>query len=153
MQAHVGYYTISTDARLEQNQPPTNQGRPRRPHQKMGRTVESYRMALEEEISNWNGFARALRKPEREAFEALMDMCRTHASDGGCATNPIIFEPMIMSIVLEQQLRIRQMENELQAMRTQSANASAALKSGQTEQTAPSALQPTISGGVQPRLN
>jgi hypothetical protein len=41
----------------------------------MGKTVESYRMALEEEIHRWDGFARALRKEYREAFEELMDMC------------------------------------------------------------------------------
>ena len=38
----------------------------------MGKTVESYRMALEGEISRWSGFARALRKDDREAFEELM---------------------------------------------------------------------------------
>ena len=43
----------------------------------MGKTVESYRIALEQEISRWNGFARALRKEDREAFEELMDMCRS----------------------------------------------------------------------------
>jgi len=37
----------------------------------MGKTVESFRMALEGEISRWNGFARALRDEERQAFEAL----------------------------------------------------------------------------------
>jgi hypothetical protein len=43
---------------------------------RMGKTVESYRIALEQEISRWNGFARALR---REAFEELMHMCRNFA--------------------------------------------------------------------------
>ena len=37
----------------------------------MGKTVESYRMALEGEISRLNGFVRALRKDDREKFEAL----------------------------------------------------------------------------------
>jgi hypothetical protein len=40
----------------------------------VGKTVESLRMALEGEISRWNGFARALRKDDREAFEEIMDM-------------------------------------------------------------------------------
>jgi hypothetical protein len=55
---------------------------------RMGKTVESYRMALESEISRWNGFARVLRKEDREAFDELMDMCRSFASAGGNATNP-----------------------------------------------------------------
>ena len=79
----------------------------------MGKTVESYRIALEEEIHRWDGFARALRKKDREAFEELMDMCRTFASESSNATNPIIFEPIIMSILLFQQKRIRELERKL----------------------------------------
>jgi len=46
----------------------------------MGKTVESFRIALEKEISRWSGFARALRRSDREAFDELMDMCRSYAS-------------------------------------------------------------------------
>ena len=66
----------------------------------MGKTVESSRMALEGEIGRWNGFARALRKEDREAFEERIDMCRGYASEAGNATNPILFEPFILSILL-----------------------------------------------------
>jgi len=79
----------------------------------VGKTVESYRMALESEINRWNGFARALRKSDREAFEELMDSCRNNAMAAGNATNPIIFEPMVMSILLGQQKRLRKLEQEL----------------------------------------
>jgi hypothetical protein len=79
----------------------------------VGKTVESYRMALESEISRWSGFARALRKEDREAFDELMDMCRSYASESGNATNPIVFEPMVMSILLGQQKRLRKLEQEL----------------------------------------
>ncbi len=81
----------------------------------MGRTVESFRMALEGEICRWNGFSRALRMPERAAFEELMDSCRQFASESSCATNPIIFEPMVMSILLSQQVRIQKLEEQLQS--------------------------------------
>jgi hypothetical protein len=79
----------------------------------MGKTVECYRMALEGEISRWNGFVRALRKDDREAFEELMDICRGYASEAGNATNPILFEPMVMSVLLGQQKRIRALEKKL----------------------------------------
>jgi len=89
----------------------------------MGKTVESYRMALEGEISCWNGFARALRKDDREAFEEMMDMCRDFASEAGNATNPIIFEPMVMSILRGQQKRLRKLEQELKVFeKTQLSN-------------------------------
>ena len=75
----------------------------------MGKTVESYRMALESEINRWNGFARALRKEDREAFDELMEMCRNNAMAAGNACNPIIFEPMVISILLGHQKKLRKL--------------------------------------------
>jgi hypothetical protein len=86
----------------------------------MGKTVESYRMALEDEIRRWNGFAKALRSEDREAFEALMDACRSFASAGSNATQPILFEPMIMSILLYQQKKLHRLEKTLDAIKQQS---------------------------------
>jgi hypothetical protein len=76
----------------------------------MGKTVETYRMALDDEIRRWKGFANALRKEDREAFEALMDACRGYASAGSNAVQPILFEPMIMSMLLSQQVRLLRLE-------------------------------------------
>jgi len=59
----------------------------------MVKTVESFRIALEGEISQWSVFTRALCKPDREASDELMDMCRSYVSESRCATNPIIFDP------------------------------------------------------------
>ena len=81
----------------------------------MGRTVESYRMALEDEISRWKGFEKALRVEDREAFEALMDACRSYASAGSNATQPILFESMALSILLSQQKKIIRLEKKLDA--------------------------------------
>ncbi|TRO53800.1 hypothetical protein E2P63_02010 [Candidatus Bathyarchaeota archaeon] len=81
----------------------------------MGRTVESYRMAMEDEIRRWKGFVKALRTEDREAFEALMNACRLYASAGSNATQLILFEPMIMSILLFQQKKIHRLEKTLDA--------------------------------------
>jgi hypothetical protein len=81
----------------------------------MGRTVESYRIALEDEISRWKGFAKALRTEDHEAFDALMDACRLFASAGSNATQPILFEPMVMSILLFQQKKLHRLEKALDA--------------------------------------
>jgi hypothetical protein len=85
----------------------------------VGRTVESYRMALEDEISRWKGFAKALRTEDREAFDALMNACRLFASAGSNATQPILFEPMVMSILLFQQKKLRRLEKALDATKQQ----------------------------------
>jgi hypothetical protein len=74
-------------------------------------------MALEDEIRRWKGFTKALRAEDREAFEALMDACRLYASAGSNATQPILFEPMVMSILLYQQKKIRRLEKALDAIK------------------------------------
>jgi hypothetical protein len=83
----------------------------------MGKTVESYRMAIEDEIRRWNGFAKALRSEDREAFETLMDACRNYASAGSNAVQPILFEPMIISMLLSQQIRLQRLQKELDALK------------------------------------
>jgi hypothetical protein len=83
----------------------------------MGKTVESYRLALDAEIQSWHGFVKALRTDDREAFEQMSDACRNHASAGSNATRPEVFEPMVMSIVLEQQKRLTRLEKELVAIK------------------------------------
>jgi hypothetical protein len=85
----------------------------------MGKTVESYRMALEDEIHRWSSFEKVLRTEDRQAFEALMDSCRNYASAGSNATNPILFEPMVMSILLSQQVKISRLEKALDAVKRQ----------------------------------
>jgi hypothetical protein len=82
----------------------------------MGKTVETYRMALDDEIRRWKGFANALRKEDREAFEALMDACRGYASAGSNAVQPILFEPMTVSMLLSQQVRLQRLEKKLDAL-------------------------------------
>jgi len=83
----------------------------------MGKTIESYRMALEDEIRRWNGFSKALRTEDKEAFEAIMDSCRIFASAGSNATQPILFEPMVMSILLHQQKKLNRLEKVLDAIK------------------------------------
>jgi hypothetical protein len=83
----------------------------------MGKTVPVYHMALEEEINRWSGFARALRRSDREAFDELIYFFRSYASEISNATNPIFFELMVMSILLFQQRRISKSEAELQELK------------------------------------
>jgi hypothetical protein len=83
----------------------------------LGKTVESYRMAVEDEIRRWSGFAKALRKEDREAFDAVMDACRSYASAAGNATKPILFEPMVMSILLSQQIRLQRLAKEVEDLK------------------------------------
>jgi len=85
----------------------------------VGKTVPSYRMALDKELQRWSGFARALRKEDRTAFEQMMDACRNYASAGSNATRPVMFEAMVMSILLHQQKTLNKLEKDIDAIRKQ----------------------------------
>ena len=86
----------------------------------MGKTVESYRLRLDKEIQRWSGFARALRKDDRETFEELMDVCRNYSSAGSNATRPVLFEAMVMCILVEQQKTLNRLKK--QSASTQSSS-------------------------------
>jgi NADH:ubiquinone oxidoreductase subunit C len=86
----------------------------------LGKTVPSYRVALEYERQRWNRFARALRQDEREVFNQLMDICKKYASAASNATRPVLFEAMAMTILLDQQKKINQLDKKLQTIHKQS---------------------------------
>ncbi len=83
----------------------------------MGKTVPTYRMAIEEEIHRWRSFRDGLYSDEeKQAFDEVMDMCRNFAMAASNATNPILFEPMTMSILLGQQKRMRILRRKIDAI-------------------------------------
>ncbi len=79
----------------------------------MSETTEPYRIALETEIHRWDGFVRALRKDDREAFEQMIDTCRSYALEVCKADNSTLFEPFVMSILLGIQKKLRATEEDL----------------------------------------
>lgn len=74
-------------------------------------------MAIEDEIQRWKGFANALRIEDREAFEVLMDACRAYASAGGNAVQPVLFEPMTMSMLLSLEVKAERLQKELDELK------------------------------------
>ena len=79
----------------------------------MGRTVPSYRQALESEIERWKGFRKGLRRKDAEAFDRMMNACRLFASAGSMATRPVLLEAMFMSILLHQEKAITEIKEKL----------------------------------------
>lgn len=85
----------------------------------MGRTVVSYRQAVEGEITTWEGFKKALRIHDAAAFDKMMNACRLHASAGSMATRPVLFEAMMMSILLEHAKTLAELAERLDRMEKQ----------------------------------
>lgn len=81
----------------------------------MGRTVATYRLALEAMAQDWNDFRRALRSADREAFDALVNGARMHAS---AATYAISLDPTdsaFLSMLLEHQKELLALRKRLEA--------------------------------------
>jgi hypothetical protein len=85
----------------------------------LGRTVPSYRQALEAEIARWDGFRKALRGKDIEAFDKMMNACKVYASAGGMATRTILAEAMFMSILLSQQKELMEIRESLERLEKQ----------------------------------
>ncbi len=79
----------------------------------MGRTVPSFRPALEHEIESWKDFKRALRPEERRVFDKLMNYARIHADAGSLAGRPILSEILFISFAIEQEKRIELLESRI----------------------------------------
>ena len=76
----------------------------------MGRTVPTYRQALESIGQDLGDYRRALSKEDREVFDEMMKKARMHASASSYAAflDPLV--GTILSILLEQEKTFRALE-------------------------------------------
>jgi len=80
----------------------------------LGRTIPSYRVALEEEVKAWKGFQDALRTPDREIFENMLDQCRLYASAGSMAVRPKMIEAMFMTVLFAHHKMLKELNSIVQ---------------------------------------
>jgi hypothetical protein len=67
----------------------------------MGRTIPSFRIALEMEKEDWKPFRNALDKSDRKKFDEIMfDIPRLYTSACSYAVQPVRLYPILMSILL-----------------------------------------------------
>ncbi len=82
----------------------------------MGRTVPSFRPALEHEIESWRNFKRALRPEEQKIFNKLMNYARIHADAGSMSARPMLSEVLFISFAVEQEKRIEMLEERVKEL-------------------------------------
>ena len=82
----------------------------------MGRTVPSFRPALEHEIESWKEFKRALRPEDKKVFDKLMNFARIHADAGSLGARPMLSEILFMSFAIEQEKKIEKLENKIKEL-------------------------------------
>ena len=84
----------------------------------MGRTVPTFTNLIDMEISSWSKFRRGLRKEDQDAFDDIFRAAKKHLAENFYAMRTIPFESMMMSILVEQQKAIREMEAKIQTTTT-----------------------------------
>ncbi|MFX0139562.1 MAG: hypothetical protein ACFFDN_38325 [Candidatus Hodarchaeota archaeon] len=82
----------------------------------MGRTVPSFRPALEHEIESWKDFKRALRSEEQKIFDRLMNYARIHADAGSLSARPMLSEVLFISFAFEQEKKIESLEKKVEEL-------------------------------------
>jgi hypothetical protein len=65
----------------------------------MGRTVLSYRQALNREIASWADFRRGLSPENQACFDDIMNMARQHADASSLAARPVVSESVFMVVL------------------------------------------------------
>lgn len=76
----------------------------------MGRTVPTFRQALNAEVASWAGFRRGLSPADQAAFDEAMDLARHRADAGSLAARPVVLDTVLVSIVTGLLARIRALE-------------------------------------------
>ena len=76
----------------------------------MGRTVLSYRQALNREIASWAEYRRGLSPEDQACFDDLANMARQHADASSLAARPVMSENVFMSVIVALSRRLRDMQ-------------------------------------------
>jgi hypothetical protein len=76
----------------------------------MGRTIPSYRIAIEMERSKWKIIRQMLDKKDRKEFDKMFSYSRLYNSAGSNACRPILTHPVLMSIIFEHYKQLKKLD-------------------------------------------
>jgi hypothetical protein len=99
----------------------------------VGRTNPTYRDAVTALRERWGDFERALRRRDKPAFERLFEHARAHADAGGYLNHEEPLFPILLSVDLEQEKRLADLEDQLGDLEERLAAAEERLEDGESE--------------------
>src|SRR5215210_394151 len=80
----------------------------------MGRTIPSFRIALEMEKEDWKPFRNALDKSERKEFDDMFDIPRLYLSACSNSVQLVPLHPIIMSILFHHYKELAEIISEVE---------------------------------------
>ncbi|MFC7070502.1 hypothetical protein [Halobaculum lipolyticum] len=85
----------------------------------MGRTNPTFRDLLSRIEDEWGDFRRALRRRHQPVFDRLFTYAREHADAASHLNHPDRLAPVLMSVALEQEARIDELEERIETLEQQ----------------------------------
>ena len=79
----------------------------------MGRTIPSWRIVLNEELTRLERFKRFLRTEDRIVFDDLAAQCRIYAPYAGVLASPVKEVPLLLSMIFAQHRRLMELEKHI----------------------------------------
>jgi hypothetical protein len=65
----------------------------------MGRTIPSWRIIVEEEITRMSKFKQFLGPDDRVVFDDLLSQCKLYAAEAGLLASPVKEVPLLLSMI------------------------------------------------------
>ena len=83
----------------------------------MGRTIQSWRIIVDQELAKLSKFKQFLRAEDQIIFEDLLNQCKLYASAAGALTSSVKEFPLLLAILFAHHKKLtelqRQMKEEL----------------------------------------
>ena len=92
----------------------------------MGRTVLSYRQALNREMDSWNEFRRGLSPEDQACFDEVANLARQHADASSLAARPVVVEDVFMSAIVGLVAKVKALEARVNELERSSSGSSGA---------------------------
>ena len=83
----------------------------------MGRTITSYRYALEKEIGSWKLYREGLKPAYRQHFDNIMLYAKMHSDAGSLSARMFISESLFLSALIEQQKSLDILERDFKRIK------------------------------------
>ena len=88
----------------------------------MGKTIPSYRTALEMEIRSLKPIREGLKKEERKSFDNIMRYARMHSDAGSLSARMFILEPLFLSALIEIEKTLEELERDIERIKKRTKN-------------------------------
>ena len=88
----------------------------------MGKTIPSYRAALEMEIRSLKPIREGLKKEDRKHFDNIMLYARMHNDAGSLSARMFILEPLFLASLIEHDKTLEELETDLSRIKKRTKN-------------------------------